>query len=1019
VDCVSCEAPAPPGARFCPFCGAALRSAESPAESPAQERKLVTVVFCDLVGSTELSEQLDPETLRAVTLRYFAAMRGEIERYGGTVEKFIGDAVMAVFGVPVMHEDDAARAVAAALGMRTALAELNADLASGLGVTLRIRIGVHTGAVVTGTEISGRQALVSGQTVNVAARLQSAAAPGEILIGPLTREAAGPMAQVAAAGPLTLKGVQEPVPGFRLLGLGADSPELRRRFDVPFVGRSAELAALDRALEQVIAAGTPQLVTLYGEPGIGKTRLVLHWLSLLQSGRLERPVVHGLGRCRPYGEHGTLSALAEAVHQLPGPAVPRAARRVLDAGLLRDGTPGPDLDATCAALAWSLAAVADHRPVVLVLDDCHWGGDLLLDVVQRLTAARAGATLLICVARHELLERRCDWARRGAAIQLPGLSPDECAAVAGTLAEVSAHLAGAPPDFATLAGGNPFFLEQLYAAAAEADNLPHTLQALIGARVDALEAAERSVLESAAVWGTEFTASQVEMPGAAGSLATLVRRRMIEEGPAAGAYRFRNGLIRNAVYQAMSKGGRADRHEKAADSLIARGAAPATIGTHLESAYLLRTELGLADAGLRLRAAATIAEAGAIAGGRSDLAWAENLLDRALRLLTPADPGLSAVRRRLGEVRLALGQDHSGRELLRAVAAGGDEVDAAHARLWLAVAGGASIDEVAETACRVLPIFRAAGDELGQARARIRAAQARQLHGRHSDAVVLLRRGLAHAVAGAAEPEQALALGAFGISLWRGPTPVPLAIDRCRELLREYGVSRPVVRVTLGCPLAVLLALGNRPDDGREVLAEAARLAGELGYAEAKVAVPRFASAVEAAAGRPADALRHTDLAASAAAALGGGPVVSIGLEAARLLLDLGRPAEAARRLTDAVSGALSRSEQARSEQADLDGLRARLGSAEGARALARRAVQAAAATDSPLVQAVAALDQAETLLRLGLPRRAAAAAEQARRRFEAKQYWAGAGRARRLAELGLAGSGLAELGPAGLGEAT
>ncbi|MFY1669896.1 adenylate/guanylate cyclase domain-containing protein [Plantactinospora sp. WMMB334] len=1061
MNCASCDAGTPPDARFCPSCGSPVAPA-----TPAAERKLVTVVFCDLVGSTALSEALDPETLRVVTLRYFAAMREQIERYGGTVEKYIGDAVMAVFGVPVMHEDDASRAVAATLGMREALAALNAEIEPALGVRLRVRIGVHTGPVVAGTEISTRQALVSGRAVNVAARLQQHAGEGEILIGPLTRAAVGRAAQVEAVGPFQVKGVREPVAAFRLYALGDDAPELRRRFDVPFVGRDRELGTLDRVLDEVAASRAPRLVTVYGDPGIGKTRLLRVWLD-----RVGRRAVHGAGRCRPYGEHGSLAPLAEAVHQLlagpSGRTGDASALAVLDAGLLRDGTPGHSLDATCAALAQLLTGLGRGRPVVLVLDDCQWATDPLLDLVDRLAAGTAGAVIFACLARHELLERRPDWARRADTVQLAGLSAVEAAAVSATLAEVSAHAAPGTARLPELAGGNPLYLEQLFAAAAETGRaqpdpangeLPHTLQALLGARLDALDPADRAALESAAVWGREFSARQVTAlapdAGPAGpALARLVRRRMVEittpddnlpathaAGPIAASdgggvaasdgggvaasdgggfaasdgggfaasdgggvvFRFSNGLIRDAAYQAMAKRTRAERHQAAAEVLAAERAPAAAVAGHLERAYRLRVDLaqtGPATEALRRRAADLLGAAGAAALTRSDLAWAEDLLARARDLLRTGEPDRAGVLRRLGEVRLAAGAGGPGRELLREVLAGdADPVEAAHARLSLAVADGTPAEETARLARSTLPVFRDAGDELGQARARIRMAQARQVQGRHADAVALLRLGLGHAVRSEAEPERALALGAVGISLWRGPTPVPAAVHRCRALLREHGGLRPMARVTLNCPLAVLLALDGQPDGARECLAEAGRLARDLGYAEREVVLPIFAAAVEVAVDRRADALRELERAAEAARRLAAGQLGVIARESARLLLDLGRPVEAAGRLAAIDGGATL----PRADRADLDGLRARLAAVRGAdpeaTALAAGAVATADGTDSPLVQAVAALDQAETLRLLGRSTAAVEAAGRARRRFEAKGYRAGADRALRLA---------------------
>ncbi|MEU3985174.1 adenylate/guanylate cyclase domain-containing protein [Streptomyces sp. NPDC026672] len=1100
MRCAACDGALPANARFCAFCGVPVGPA-APAAAPVEERKVVTVVFCDLVGSTALSGVLDPETLRTVVLRYFDRMRAALEEFGGTVEKFIGDAVMAVFGVPVTHEDDARRALAAALAMLDAVRELNErELGPVFGIRLGVRIGVNTGPAVTSTDVSTRQALVAGETVNIAARLEQNAGEGEVLIGPGTRQAAGAAARTELVGPLRLKGKSAPVTAYRLLGVAEDDPETSRRFDVPFVGRTRELAELDRALADSVAGRDgPGILVVHGEAGMGKTRLVHEWYGSADPG-----CARGAGRCRPYGERGSLAPLADALRQLlrqnpdlGDTADERAAvgqaLAVLADGLLEDGTPNPSVDDTCAAVVEVLRALARGRPVVLVVDDCQWAGDLLLDVLDKLVAELAASPVLfVCVARPDLFDRRPGWAAGPSAarlLALSGLTAAEAGAVADALMGSGARWGGGaepgggggvPGHVLEAAGGNPLHLEHLLAALAEdggagyradggAGELPTTLQALLGARIGALGRAERVTLDLAAVLGREFTADDVaelagsdreSAPGGAlhgdgavaggaggvslgqrvgAAVARLGRHRLVgtAEGAdgAESALRFSSGLVHEVTYRSMAKRSRAERHERAAALLAERLPDPAVRGEgravetgaavagHLENAYRCRAELGITEPRTdRLRRAAVrrLVDSGAQALARSDLAWAGNLLGRALELAHAHEPEWTTAARRLAEVHLATGRTDEGRALLEAVltptrpmaghrteaaaggggergdrehrggerggtpgdarhgtrtdvgvgsgdgdgdglslgvgssgerpageaggtaaagsgafsgagvlagdgvsvraAAAGDglsaqdpvdgrdvgrdaarDVEVAHARLVLAgVAAGAGSGGVAEVAEAVLGVFEHAGDELGQARACIRLAQERQFQGRHLAADALLTRGLGHARRSGAEPERALALGAIGISLWRGPEPVAVAVSRGRDLLDRHGERRPTVRLTLNCPLAVLLALQERPEEAETCLARARRLADGLGYAEGAVVLPLFGATVEALAGRTERALALLDEAGAAARALkANGLLSTVARESARLLVDTSRIDEAVARLTE------------------------------------------------------------------------------------------------------------------------
>lgn len=1052
MPCVTCRSETPPDARFCPACGSPC--GPGPVTVRPTGRKVVTLLFCDLVGSTALSGALDAETLRSVTLRWFDLMRHHIEEQGGTVEKFIGDAVMAVFGVPTVREDDARRALAAALAMRDALGGFNDRLAEAVGVRLRMRIGINTGQAVTGSATL-RQAMVSGEVVNVAARLEQNAAAGEILIGPGTLAAAGPGVRTERTGPLLLKGKADRVTAHRLLALDEeDEPEALRRFDLAFVGRDHELALADRALARVLSIRRAVRLVVVGEAGQGKTRLVREWLR--RAAAVSGGPRHGVGRCRDRGEQPSLGPLADAVADLLntcGTAAPSPELDLLHQGLLLDGTPNPSPADTCAALAKVLADLSAAHPVVLVVDDAHWAAEPLFDALdQLLRALTDAAVLIVLLTRPQLFDTRPELAPD--AVPLSGLSDAETQLLAAQLAAERAaeptggRAAALPlgPQALARVGGNPLHLEQLLVAGGpvDGDSVPLSLQALIGARIDALAAPEHRALGLASVLGGGFTADELtalagppepEWPPAElrVTLRRLVRHRLIS--PDGTAFRFAGGLIQEVVYASQSKQDRADRHERAARLAVVRERGGAVVGAHLDQAYRYRIELGAQDAhtdALRLRAADALADAGRLALAHADPVWAAGLLTRATARYAPGEPGAVTARRRLGQTLLDLGRSTEGTALLEEVLAqdrADDEavVEAAHARLALASAGrsvgrtAASAESPAEAAAATLPVFAAAGDDLGQTRACLRLAQRAQEQGRHRQAERLLGRALDHAVRTDAEPERAAVLGAMGVSLWRGPQPAADAVARCRALLADQGAGRRAVRLTLNCPLAVLLALRDDRDGALACLTEAENLARRLGYAEADAFLPLFTATVADLAGRREEALTGLERSAAVARQLGATALLrSALLDAARISLDLGDPCRTRAALVELDGGAresarpdgerdehheeweamarYARTEEdrpdparARAEAADLDGLRARLAAADGrtgtAVRLAARAVATADRTDSPIVRGLAALDLARTLLALGRPAEAAGAAARARGYFAAKGH--------------------------------
>ena len=627
--CAACGHEIPDGAKFCPECGAPV----APVAASREQRKTVTVLFCDVAGSTELGESTDPEALRALLARYFDRMKEIVERHGGSVEKFIGDAVMTVFGVPVVHEDDALRACRAAVEMRDAFPELG----------IRGRIGVNTGEVVTGTE----ERLATGDAVNVAARLEQAAEPGEILIGAETAGLARGAVELGEERRLDLKGKSEPVPAYPLVSAGG---ELVRRFDIPIVGRARERRALDDAWERVRSEAACHLFTVLGPAGVGKSRLTAEFVATLD----DVPVVRG--RCLSYGEGITYWPVVEAVLQLGRrPSDPRAA--VAIASLLGES----EEPATADEIAWAFRKLLEESaPVVCVFDDLHWAEPTFLDLVGHVADwSRDAPILLLCIARPELLDRRSTWAGgklNATTVLLEPLTAVETEELIDRLLGDAGLDDALRARIGEAAEGNPLFVEQMLAMVAESPNgdvvVPPTIQALLAARLDQLDASERGVLERGSVEGKIFHRGGVEALAPEESdvptkLMALVRKELVRPDrtqlPGDDAFRFRHLLIRDAAYDGLPKAARAELHELFAAWLEGHGSdlieLDEILGYHLEQAQRYRAELGLADEKtdeLAGRASARLAAAGERAALRSDAAASVALYERAV-VLAPDD----------------------------------------------------------------------------------------------------------------------------------------------------------------------------------------------------------------------------------------------------------------------------------------------------------------------------------------------------------------------------------------------
>jgi class 3 adenylate cyclase/tetratricopeptide (TPR) repeat protein len=665
-----------------------------PVETEA--RKVVTVLFADISGSTALGQALDPESLQQLLTRYFAEMQRVVERHEGIVSKFIGDAVMAVFGLPRAHEDDALRAVRAAAEMRERLAVLNEEFASSWGVTVAVRTGVNTGEVLA-HEPAYQKALVVGDAVNTAARFEQAAQPGEILIGEDTYRLVHNAVTAEAAGPLDLKGMPAAVRAWRLLEVIADAQGWSRRLDSPLVDRERELAALEEAFRRVAETGTCEVATVMAPAGVGKSRLTGELLARLGP---RATVLHG--RCLPYGEGITffplVSVLMDAV-DIKERVSEREARRRMSALLASNGDPGDrDDELVCDALApllgfggdaagiretyWAVRTLLEHlgrrQPLVVVFDDIHWGEATFLDLLEYLTDwIRSAPVFLVCQTRPELLDGRPSWmsAKENASVLTlqPLSAPETDSLIRGLVGGTDLPLE-ARARIAAVAEGNPLFVEETLrmlvdrgalrqlesrwtvAADLSSVSIPPTIHALLAARLDRLEPEERSVVERGAVVGRSFTWGAVAelsppelQPRVGACLQSLVRKQLIEpyrsEVPHDDTFRFTHLLVRDAAYQGIPKAVRAEMHERIADWLEVKtpdvvGEYEEIVGYHVEQAHRALVELGTPSeqtAAVAERASGLLTSAGERAFARGDMPAAVNLLSRASALLGSDD----------------------------------------------------------------------------------------------------------------------------------------------------------------------------------------------------------------------------------------------------------------------------------------------------------------------------------------------------------------------------------------------
>jgi class 3 adenylate cyclase/tetratricopeptide (TPR) repeat protein len=994
--CASCGAEIPPGFRFCGACGTPLTQPPDARET----RKTVTVLFCDVAGSTALGERLDPESLRRVMRRYFAEMSAVVARHGGRVEKFIGDAVMAVFGLPRVHEDDALRAVRAAAEIRERLP----SVAEEVGVTLTWRTGVNTGPVIAG---SG-QTLVVGDAVNVAARLEQAAPLGEILLGPDTLRLVRDAVEVEPVEPLALKGKGGRMPAYRLLRVHAHAPAFARRLDAPLVGRERELAALRAAFDAAVASRGCHVCTVVGPGGIGKSRLARAWLATLDG---EATVVSG--RCLHYGEGITFWPLVEVLMQLGDP-VAHVLERIAQGGA---GSP--------QELFWevrkALEGVAAERPLVIVLDDLQWAEPMLFDLLEHLAMlSRAAPILLLCLARPELLEEQPAWSGRPDAttVLLSPLAADEAGALLGRL---DAGLDDGLRDHVVRAAeGNPLFLEEMYAFVREGGGLgvPPTIQALLAARLEQLRDELRGVVECGAIEGEVFhrgavvaLAPETLQTGLDTHLGALVRHELIHPAPPVlpddDAFRFRSLLIRDAAYEALPKQARADLHERFAGWLERRGGELLELheiaGWHLEQAVRLRRDLGFpADAELASRAVGHLAAAGRRAEARTDLHAAVNLLSRARELVPPDDPERPRIALRIAQALVNMTAERAELEpvLAEAEAEPATRRHAAVLRLWAVFMGDAAVDlETARSQLHAaIDDFERAGDDDGLAKAHFAMFL---LHWAMSQAALAEDSVAAAARHAARAGNEALLVQALG----HRSGPLVFGADGLEETSRklaeiEAAHPGPFVRATTTLVHGELHRRAGRYAEARAAAQRSADLFRELGFDLLYASAGQFASEIELDAGNAAEAVRMLRESLADLHALGDehGFAPTTQAMLAQALFEAGE-------LDDAVQNAV---EAKRSSGPDdvinfvlADVVLALAGAVRGeldhAEELARAAVEQASHTDFVVSRAEARFALATVLAAADRRDEAREAATQALALYEQKGDRAPAGRVRRL----------------------
>lgn len=883
--CSTCGSANAVEAQFCASCESPLTQWASGA---AEKRKVVTVLFADIVGSTALGDELDPESLRHLMSQYFQEMNAVILAYGGTTAKFIGDAIMAVFGIPRLHEDDAVRAVRAAVAMRRTLQKLNDEFQVRWGVRILVRMGVTTGEVIAG-DPSQSETFTVGDAVNVAARLEQAASPGEILIGEPTYRLVRDVATTSPIEPLRLKGKSEPVAAWNLIDV-APTTLAARGLESPLIGRDKEVATIGDLFETTVKSRACQIATVMGPAGIGKSRLTREFLPRLEG----RATVVG-GRCLPYGEgitfwpiievlkaaagitdsHSPAEARSKIAELLEGPDAAVVVERLSALMGLIHATPG--VQETFWAVRKLFGQLAAQQPLVVVFEDIHWAEPTFLDLLEYLADSLDGVpAFFLCLARPELLEMRGGWMTSKANASLVTLRSLSDAHTDGLIRNLLGGAELADENRARIADaaeGNPLFVEETlrmliddgllvavdgtWTASDDLSRLtiPPTINSLITARLDRLTDEERSVIERASVigrifwWGAvEEMSPEEQRPRVGGQLQSLARKQLIHPDHSdlreEDAFRFTHSLVGEAAYNGIPKSVRAHMHERFASWLEARRRErpreyEEIVGYHLEQAYRSLAELGLSNQrveSLARRASVPLASAGQRAFARGDMPAAANMLSRAISLCPRDDPSRLSLLPELAVALLETGDLGRTRDVIDqmrdAATASADRRLQAHALildLWvrfLAEPEGWA-DEAYREARRAMSTFEDENDEHGLARGWSLLGLFHLTKCNFGASEEAWENAASHALAAGNHRDWLESLSWVPLVVWAGRMPVEAAIDRCKDVLARAEGDRKAMSAAL-FSWGNLEAMRGRFGESRQLIMQARSALGEV-----------------------------------------------------------------------------------------------------------------------------------------------------------------------------------------------